>query len=648
MKKTVLIIVLLAICSAPLFGASGTGVDPSRNLFNARQLGMGGISTNFADDANGIFANPAALCGLEFPQLTSSSRKLMLDETQYLLTGWTMPTDYGTFGLGYVGMGTTGSLPTTLDPSSGRIIINPSLEAGSYANSTLAVSFSRSLQAPIRIDLGANLKLFNQALSGGGVADRGTGYGIDLGATFKPYPWLATSAVLQNLLGGSINWANSEDRLGGYYKIGAAANLLGSSSEALRDSAQQLKAALDLDLPNGVLASSNTMLYHLGLEYVPLKNVFLRAGLNQETAGSGLTFGVGFINSGFRFDYAYVQRAGLPGDNPHYFSLSYIGERALTVAYPLKSKLAHLKFLSPHDRLITDRETIEVRAEAWADKVIDRIRTWTVTGISATQETIEFTSAESLAQLYLNGKPLAISGTVETEEKLGVGRNVFSLVGYVTPDAKVPSAHGSAEVKVLRVVPYQDVPMHDWAFEPIALTSVMGLVKGYPNNIFKPEKGITRAELVTLLVRSLGIPAETLDLLASEGSFRDVKSSNWAAKYVAKGVKAGFVNGYPDGSFKPHKVLSRAEAVTIFARYAALAEEPNITAAPFADLKPDFWANKFIAPAKAAGLLKYLEAKKFEPHKHFTRAEACEVLYHVPAIQKEVEQFWIRGVVSAL
>ena len=647
LRFKILVIIWLLFLGHSALAVNGVTFDPSRTLYSARQLGMGGVSINFSNDANGVFSNPAGLTGLEFPQLTSSSRNIMLDETQYIMLGWAVPTDWGTFGLGYAGMGTGGSLPTYLDPATGRILQNPSLEAGSYANSVVAFSFTREIKTPLKIAVGGNFKLYSQALSGGGFADRGTGTGLDLGAIYRPLPWLSTGAVLQNIVGGSVKWNSTEDKLGGYYKIGVAANILGASGEALRAFPQPLRAGIDLELPSNVLAASSSLLYHLGLEYLPAKNIFLRAGLNQETAGSGFTLGIGMVNGGFRYDYAYVQRAGLPGDNPHYFSLSYVGERVLTIDRQSKQRSAHLKFLAPRDRLITDQEFIALTAEAWAEKSLDQKKTWTVTAVSATHEAQKISETEKLAQVFLNGKAIDQTGTFETLEKVEIGRNVFRLVGYVSAKAKIAGVHGSAEVRVLRVLPFTDVSMDSWTVEPVYTTVVMGLVKGYPDNSFKPAKGITRAELVALLVRSLGIPQETLDtMVTGETSFSDVPSSNWAAKYIAHGVRVGFVTGYPDGTFKPEKVLNRAEAITILARYAGLPEETSIVTAPFTDLKTDFWANKFIVPAVKAGLLKYLEGKDFESAKDFSRAEACEVLYRVPAIQKETEQFWNTGIIS--
>ncbi|MFA5112741.1 MAG: S-layer homology domain-containing protein [Candidatus Margulisiibacteriota bacterium] len=651
MKKLIGLILIPLLAGAAL-AVNGVTLDPSRTLFNARQLGMGGVSVAFANDANGVFANPACLTGFEFPQLTTSSRRLMLDESQYLLLGWAMPTDYGTFGLGYAGLGVGGSLPTAIDPGTNRIIQDPTQEAGSYSNSVLALSYTRDLTAPVKMTVGANLKFFTQAITGTGASDKGTGMGIDLGATYRPLSWLTAGAVLQNLVGGSVKWTNAEDKMGGYYKLGIAANVLGASGEALYQNAQPLRAGIDLDLPAGVLGASNSLLYHLGLEYFPAKNIALRGGLNQEQAGSGLTLGIGMVNGGFRFDYAYYQRPGMPGDTPHYFSLSYVGERVLTYDRQLKKKLSKFRVIHPKDRLITDQDLVDVSAEGYTELVIDQKRTWTVTSVSATSDAFEVTTREALTSAFANGRPIATPAHFAFKEPLREGRNVIQLVGFTSAEIISPSqifqpSQGTAEIRVLRIVPFKDTPVTFWAIEPIMLNGILGLVTGYPDNTFKPDKGITRAELVTLLVKSLGVRPEELDPLASSEVFTDVQKKHWAAKYIVYGNQLGYVTGYKDGTFKPNKVLTRAEGVTLLARYAKLAEAADLKEAPFPDLKPEFWASKFIEPAKKIGMLNYLAGKEFKPADIFTRAEACEVLYQVPAIKKRAEEWWNTGIVSA-
>ncbi len=631
MKKTIILGLGIWLLEMAVL-AAGTSFDPSRNSLAARQVGLGGLSLLFADDANGAFANPAGLTNLEFPQLLAAARKQMLDETQYSLLEWALPTTWGTFGLGYTAMSISGSLPTALDPATGRIMIDPSREAIAYSNSVLGLAYARDVRP--NLSLGGMLKFFNQSFSGS-LTSRGTGNSLDLSAKYTPLSWLALGANLQNVLGGTLQWqGGGSDKIGGYYKFGGKVNLLGATAEAYKYYPQDLMVGLDLDLPHDSLAGSD---YHLGAEYYPQKNLALRAGLS----GSGLSLGIGMTNSGFRFDYAYALNSAIPGDNPQYFSLAYLGDRIETIGKRLKQKLSIIRFLAPKARLITSAESVAFVAEVKAARVLSQRTVWTVPSISETFEVREVTESELLRPVYINGIKVDQVGTIEGNSPLTYGRNVINITGFTSPEPQIIALSG--EAVILRVSPFNDTPLDFWAAEPIYLSVALDLVKGYPNNLFKPEKGITRAELVALLVRTLGVRD---DELLNTSKFKDIPEKSWATKYVNHAAEKNLVSGYPDGEFKPNKVLNRAEGVAIMARYAELTKEAT-GPLPFPDLKEKFWANEYIAAAKAAGLLAYLAGKDFEPAKPFARAEACAVLTRTPRINKHVEEFWTTGLVSS-
>lgn len=629
-------LITCALISLPALADTGTTIDVSRTIYTGRTLGMGGAHLGFSNDGEGIFTNPSGLAKLEFPQLVGLSRKLFLEETQYSIYGWAVPTQWGTFGLGYVGASVGGSYATARDPSTSRIVINPSLEAVSYENSVLMLTAARDLPWVKNLSLGGNLKFFNQSLSGGGTFTRGTGMNIDLSGSYKPFPYLLMAANLQNILGGTINWSNSQDKLGGYTKLGLGFNLLGPlTPEAYMPFSQKVALAFDIDLPRDML-SGNDLLMHLGAEWTPIPYIALRAGINQENGGTGLTFGAGFKHTAFRFDYAYAPRPGITGDTPHYFSLSYVGDRVVTVDKKLNRKESGVKFLKPKDRSLTSAEVITIVCEAQAKLVLDKKTTWTVPGIETTSEVKPAFDYENLKEVKKGGQPLNQEGTVEITEGLKLGRNVIRISGLAVPE----KTEFYGDLKVLKIVPFSDAGLEHWAIEPISLASVLGLIKGYPDNTFKPERGITRAELTALLIRTQHIDNERWTQAVIYQRFLDVGAGKWYTPYINLGMELGLVTGYPDNNFKPNKVLTRAEGVTILVRYSKLTEKEG---QPFPDLKSNFWANKYIQPAKDAGLLKYLEGQNFEPNKPLSRAEAAEVLYRTPPVQLKVNNFWEYG-----
>jgi len=631
-KKLFAATLLYCCIISPTLGVDGTTNDPSQTLFSARQLGMGGVSVTFSDDANGVFSNPAGMAMIKFPQMLAASRKIVLDETQYTLFGWAIPSYFGTFGLGYVGMNTGGSIPTKLDPASNRIIIDPSREATSYSNNVIAISYAKSL--PFNLCIGANYKMYSQSFSGE-IGDGATGTGIDLGLTMQPRTWLTLGADLKNISGGTLSWDNGvSDSISKTYKAGVKLGILGGENEAMRKSSQRLFVGIDADVSNSVNS--------IGLEYFPYPKIAFRGGINQGSNSFGTTYGIGVINGGFRFDYAFANRSDIPGDTPHYFSIAYIGERTVAVTRTLKLKNPHITFNYPTNRLITDLAKIAISAEAGVTRILDQKTIWTVTGISETSEAREVTEEEDLIQVSLNNKIYGDgrAGPIRSEVNLVPGRNIINILGYTSPEALAETAlPGSGEAAVLRFIPFADTPMNHWAIEPIALSVTLGLVKGYPNDTFRPERGITRAELVTLLIRSMQVDK---DEILGFSAFSDIPDTHWASKYITYATDNDLVTGYPNGTFKPNKVLTRAEGITIFARYAKISEEVDAKA-PFVDLPENYWANKYIAPAKSAGLLQYITGEAFEASEPFSRAEACEVLYRTKPIQEKVDYWWETG-----
>lgn len=101
-----------------------------------------------------------------------------------------------------------------------------------------------------------------------------------------------------------------------------------------------------------------------------------------------------------------------------------------------------------------------------------------------------------------------------------------------------------------------------WAVPYMATAVEKGIFSGYSDGSVKPKANITRQEMVTVIIKALGIKVDEKAFL----EFTDNKVITWSAPYIAKAVELGFVGGYEDGSFKPTKDITRAEAFKIFAK----------------------------------------------------------------------------------
>ena len=100
------------------------------------------------------------------------------------------------------------------------------------------------------------------------------------------------------------------------------------------------------------------------------------------------------------------------------------------------------------------------------------------------------------------------------------------------------------------------------AVEALVELEVIG---GFPDGTFKPEEEVTRAQLAKMLVICLGL-SDTVEALEGKTVFSDVDESHWASGYINAAVQSKIIAGYPDGTFKPEKEVSYAEAVTMVIR----------------------------------------------------------------------------------
>ena len=147
-----------------------------------------------------------------------------------------------------------------------------------------------------------------------------------------------------------------------------------------------------------------------------------------------------------------------------------------------------------------------------------------------------------------------------------------------------------------------------------------GLIQGYEDGTLKPGNTITRAEFVTLMNNAKGF--------WSEGSinFSDVKNGSWFYSAVARAVAAGYVKGYSDGSFKPGNTITRAEAAVMIANAARLSAN-EAGAYRFTDVGSiPAWARGSVGAVVAAGYMTGYPDGSFYANASISRAEAVSSL----------------------
>ena len=144
---------------------------------------------------------------------------------------------------------------------------------------------------------------------------------------------------------------------------------------------------------------------------------------------------------------------------------------------------------------------------------------------------------------------------------------------------------------------------------------------GYTDGLVHPEANITRAEVATIFFRLMTDEFRT-EHWATENSFPDVQAKNWFNNGVSTSAKAGIIKGYEDGSFRPNRNITRAEFAAIAARF--LSDEVNLPVS-FSDIS-GHWAENEINRAVKAGWIKGYTDGTFRPDQPITRAEAVTLI----------------------
>lgn len=104
---------------------------------------------------------------------------------------------------------------------------------------------------------------------------------------------------------------------------------------------------------------------------------------------------------------------------------------------------------------------------------------------------------------------------------------------------------------------FKDVSAKNWFYEPVETLYNIGLLEGKSKDSFAPNAPISRAEFAVLAARFQ-------NLKYTNGKvFSDVEKGHWAYSYINAASEAGWIQGYPDGTFRPDKEITRTETVTL-------------------------------------------------------------------------------------
>lgn len=204
----------------------------------------------------------------------------------------------------------------------------------------------------------------------------------------------------------------------------------------------------------------------------------------------------------------------------------------------------------------------------------------------------------------------AIASAADVEFRQDTEKNYLKYItGFsdntVRPDAVLTRAQGAQMLYYVLELDaekapqaFQDVSENYWGYRAIAALSANGVLNGYGGNRFLPENGLTRAEFSAILCRAMALDTAG----KTSQAFCDV-SGHWAEGSIAALFERGYINGYADGTFRPDKALTRAEAVKLINQATKIQTDIDDPELRFSDLPTTHWAYAEIMAATSSTAL---------------------------------------------
>ena len=155
-----------------------------------------------------------------------------------------------------------------------------------------------------------------------------------------------------------------------------------------------------------------------------------------------------------------------------------------------------------------------------------------------------------------------------------------------------------------------------------------GIISGYPDGSFKPDNTLNRAELMKIVI--LGGKFDP-DATVYKNCFPDVHEE-WFAKYICFAKDKNWIEGYPDGTFKPGNPVIKAEAIKMMLGVFYVVIQ-DATANPFIDVNKDEWYGNYINTAKNWGILE--ETDLYNPGAEITRGQVSQNIYLLIKAEQE-------------
>jgi len=185
---------------------------------------------------------------------------------------------------------------------------------------------------------------------------------------------------------------------------------------------------------------------------------------------------------------------------------------------------------------------------------------------------------------------------------------------------------------------FSDIPYNHPYSTSISSLESSGIIDGYNDGTFKPDAIINRAEFLKIALNATKVELNS----NTPTKFTDVNETSWYAPYLRKAKERGWIQGYPNGTFKPEQGINKVEALKMLGEIQnwdklTPAEVPS---ASFKDTYRFLWYSPYVYFAKEHNLL-FEKTEYLNPEEKITRGYMAELIYrtiNAKVINRELDK----------
>lgn len=608
MRKIILITFFMLINVISVYAE----IDPTIFGQSAKYQAMGLSGSAFKNDINNLFINPASADnpkGIQFLSMYSTE----MDYYNRAVFALTIPLKSFTLGAGYNSIDTgTIIYPKSFESSTGKPIFTENTYKNEVYQMSISKDFNNYKKTGTPLTLGLSYKFFNQGISTQKQLSA-QGQGIDFGINYELRPNINIAASIKNLW-SSIEWGNGTKEEADRY------NIIGISSD-------WLNTKLNLSSSIRINNTNKEQYFSLGAEYLLLDILAVRGGIKESpivtdegksSKSTSISTGAGLRFSDFNIDYAYVPYYDLQEDTKHIISISFS---------PFINKKELFSIKLPKEKIIYTPDLI-----------------------------LKGKANENIIDIKINNDNVTNHNKKFYKEvPLKYGENIIEVRAKGNRFFKYHKT-----INIFKFKKFYDIPQSYKGKQRLELMYTYDIVQSN-NHKYYPTHNIPRSEFVATVMK---IKGKVIKSLFKEKGKKDIfyktitdmldfDSTDWSAKYLSEAKRLNIILGYPDGTLRQKKPITRAEALTIIARIENVLSDEAKNRANYLNkknikwIKKEHWSYIYGNALYKSGYLEYMEKNiVFFYNMVFSEQEQIDFLEYINAqnffshiSQKDVSQY---------